>query len=57
MSKLTEVFWESVSKSWCGIGYGAVTHTVSPKTILTQANIKITSPTTDKGSLWASDKN
>jgi len=24
MSKLTEVFWESVSKSWCGIGYGAV---------------------------------
>src|SRR6218665_672800 len=24
MSKLTEVFWESVPKSWCRIGKGAV---------------------------------
>jgi len=24
MNKLTEVFWESIPKSWCSIGYGAV---------------------------------
>jgi len=24
MSKLTEVFWESVPKSWCRVGKGAV---------------------------------
>ena len=23
MSKLTEVFWESVTKSWCSVGKGA----------------------------------
>jgi len=24
MCKLTEVFWESVPKSWCSVGKGAV---------------------------------
>jgi len=24
MGKLTEVFWESVPKSWCDVGYGAI---------------------------------
>ena len=29
MCKLTEVFWESVPKSWCSVGKGAVAELMS----------------------------